>query len=184
MTRHSHHMSIHLENQSLDINLLNFVPLCGAKVCLRRLYTKASLLLEPSQLIETNLMYYSSTGQSWILAGRPETEEGLPIVPPPQEDTEDIITLDTSKTKDSTPLRKKCTPLPTVTHPSPCSSGKPDYTVSKVCQYSQSCCLYLHSLQELAEAIVKTVQAKKSMEQIICDRKHPIRPRNLVLTEC
>ncbi|MPC64227.1 hypothetical protein E2C01_058338 [Portunus trituberculatus] len=76
--------------------------------------------------------------------------------------------------KHSTPLGKTCTLLPPITHPSPCSSGNPDYTVPKVCQHSQSCCLYLHSLQELVEAIGKTVQTnKKSLEQIISDRQGP-----------
>lgn len=114
----------------------------------------------------------------WILAGRPETEEGLPIVPPTQEDTENAIMPGTSMPKDGTSFEETSTPLPTVTGPSPCSSGKPDYSdssndIPKVCQHSQSCCLYLHCLQELAEAIGKAVQTKKSMEQIISDRQRP-----------
>ncbi|XP_064107917.1 uncharacterized protein LOC135216478 [Macrobrachium nipponense] len=115
----------------------------------------------------------------WILAGRPETEEAIPIVPPTQEeDTGNAIMFGTSKPKNSTTLGKTSTPLPPVTDPSPCSSGKPGYTVPsdsipKVCQHSQSCCLYLHSLQELAEAIGKAVHTKKSMEHIISDRQRP-----------
>ncbi|MPC71292.1 hypothetical protein E2C01_065564 [Portunus trituberculatus] len=94
----------------------------------------------------------------WILAGRPKTGEGIPIVPPPQEEeTEDVIMLGTSKSKHSTLLGKTCTLLPRVTHPSPCSSGKPDYTVPKSSRTCRG----------------KTVQTKKSLEQIISDQQRP-----------
>ncbi|MPC15716.1 hypothetical protein E2C01_008515 [Portunus trituberculatus] len=71
--------------------------------------------------------------------------------------TQDATMLGTSKTKYSTPLGKTCTPLPTVTHPSPYSSGKPKF----------------QNLQEVAETIGKAVQTKKSMQKIISDRQRP-----------
>lgn len=109
----------------------------------------------------------------WILSGRPENEEGIPVVAPAKEKvTEMVIIHNATMPSDSR------FPLPTETNPSP----GPQSLITqfhhlkihqKVYQHSRSCCLHLHSLQELAVAIGKVVQTKKSMEQIISDRKCP-----------
>lgn len=78
---------------------------------------------------------------------------------------------------------KTSTPLPTVTNSFLCLSTKFEYAIPsqdppRVCQHSQSCCLHLHGLQELAEAIGKIVQTNKSMEQIKSDRQRPHQAKN------
>ena len=159
----------------------------------------------------------------WVIAGKPENEEGIPIVPekegipnePESEEDnpnvpvtpsqgEETIMPNTSKRDDSHPLSRTSTPLrPRDSSPlsrtstplpipsasrsrdssphswrstplpiSPCSTRMCDNT-PKACQYSQSCCLHLHNLQELAEAIGKVVATNKSLEQIISDRQRP-----------
>ena len=132
----------------------------------------------------------------WIIAGKPEDEDGNPVVPekdsipgepdseedlpdipgtPSQDkDTDMTIMPSTSKPDGSCPLSGTSTPLPTLLNFSPCSTRMSDYTVPpKACQHSQSCCLHLHNLQELAEAIGKVVSTNKSLEQIISDRQRP-----------
>ena len=181
--------------------MFDFLPKCGIKVCLRKtgtgIFPFNRTKFGESRLSKSKVKAYNR----WIFAGKPENEEGIPTVlgneqdipnvpvaPSRGEDTDMTIMPSTSKPstsmpstskpRDSSPLSRTSTPLSTVPNFSPCSSRMSDYTVPteeppKECQHSQSCCLHLHNLQELAEAIGKVVSTKKSLEQFISNRQRP-----------